>query len=124
MKFFAGCFCALLLCAGVSIVEAQEPDARIVFATLDKVTARIGSLEVAVGDTAQFGTLKIHPRYCRKNPPEERAEVFAFVEIFEDDGSGNEIFSGWMFASSPGLNALEHPVYDIWVTDCKTQLSR
>ncbi|MCY4031974.1 MAG: DUF2155 domain-containing protein [Hyphomicrobiales bacterium] len=121
MRFFAGCLCALLLCAGASIAGAQEPDTRIVFATLDKVTARIGSLEIAIDDTAQFGTLEIRPRYCRKNPPEERAEVFAFVEIYEDNGLGEQVFSGWMFASSPGLSALEHPVYDIWVTDCKTR---
>ena len=108
------------MCASIAVVEAQEPEAKIVFATLDKVTARIGSLEIVIGDTAQFGTLEIRPRYCRKNPPEEHAEVLAFVEIAEDNGSGDKIFSGWMFASSPGLNALEHPIYDLWVTDCKT----
>lgn len=89
-----------------------------VFATLDKVTVRIGRLEVAIDTPAVFGSLEITPRYCHKNPPEERAEVVAFVEVRE--GPGEKIFSGWMFASSPGLHAVEHPIYDLWVIDCKT----
>ena len=108
---------AAVLLAGAA--AAQEPPARVVFSTLDKVTARIGRLEVDIDEAALFGTLEIVARYCRKNPPEERAEVVAFVEVREDQGLGEKIFSGWMFASSPGLHALEHPIYDLWVTDCR-----
>ena len=122
MRFFAVLLlgAAILALLGGRESLAQQSQRQVVFATLDKVTARIGKLEVAIDSTALFGTLEIQPRYCRKNPPEERAEVFAFVEIREDQGLGEQIFSGWMFASSPGLNALEHPIYDLWVLDCKT----
>ena len=106
---------AALLAGGGGTAAAGE---RVVFSTLDKVTARIGRLEMAVDEAALFGTLEIVTRYCHKNPPEERAEVVAFVEVREDQGKGAKIFSGWMFASSPGLHALEHPIYDLWVIDC------
>lgn len=91
-----------------------------VFAALDKVTARISKLEVKLNDTVQFGTLKVTPRSCYVRPPTEPPLTTAFVEV-EDvklDGSEQRIFSGWMFAQSPGLHAVEHPVFDVWLTDC------
>ena len=109
---------AIALASGET--AAQTRPAQVVFSTLDKVTARIGRLEVRVDEAARFGTLEIVARYCHKNPPEERAEVVAFVEVREEQGEGEKIFSGWMFASSPGLHALEHPIYDLWVIDCST----
>lgn len=87
---------------------------------LDKVTARITSLEVPVGKTATFGTLRILIHACRKAPPEDPPESAAHLDIIEVRPGAAEkpLFSGWMFASSPALSALEHPVYDIWVKDC------
>lgn len=88
---------------------------------LDKVTARISTIEAPIGDKVAFGTLVITARTCRKRPPEETPETTAFLEII-DDKPGEPprlVFSGWMFASSPALSALEHAVYDIWVIDCK-----
>lgn len=88
---------------------------------LDKVTARISTIRAAIGRPVRFGSLRIVARTCRKRPPEETPESAAFLEI--DDVKPGEspvrIFSGWMFASSPALSALEHPVYDVWVVDCR-----
>ncbi len=88
---------------------------------LDKITARLRPIELGVGETIVFGTLRITLRSCRKAPPEEAPESIAFLEISEvrsQRGAVN-LFNGWMFASSPALSALEHPVYDVWVTDCR-----
>lgn len=114
-----GVCAALALSVCLTAAGAAGAQERVTFATLDKVTARVGQVEIAIGAAAVFGTLEITPRYCRKNPPEERAEVTAFVEVREELGEGEKIFSGWMFASSPGLHALEHPIYDLWVLDCE-----
>lgn len=88
---------------------------------LDKITARVIELDLPENIEVRFGTLAIRARTCRSRPPEEPPETFAFLEI--DDVKMNEererIFSGWMMASSPALNALEHPVYDVWVIACK-----
>ena len=89
---------------------------------LDKITARVSKFEASVGTPVRFGTLSIRVRDCEKNPPEEEPESAAFLEIDEvRPGEVNlRVFSGWMFASSPALSALEHPVYDVNVLDCKT----
>jgi hypothetical protein len=89
---------------------------------LDKITARVSQFEAPVGTPVRFGTLSIRVRDCEKNPPEEEPESAAFLEIDEArPGEANlRVFSGWMFASSPALSALEHPVYDVIVLDCKT----
>lgn len=88
---------------------------------LDKVTGRVHDLEVAVGDTIQFGTLEITVRYCDQKPPEEIPETAAFLEVREKkDGEEKLLFSSWMYASSPSISALEHPVYDVWVVHQKT----
>ncbi len=87
---------------------------------LDKVTARISSFEAPIGADVRFGTLDIVVRRCVKAPPEESPESTAFIEIKEvrPEEAPRVLFSGWMFASSPALSALEHPVYDVWVKDC------
>jgi hypothetical protein len=92
---------------------------------LDKVTARVWTIEAPIGQTVRFGTLEIVARTCDKRPPEEQPESAAFVEIREvrPGESPENLFSGWMFASSPALSALEHPVYDVWVVDCKNASS-
>ena len=92
-----------------------------VLQTLDKVTGRVRALEAPVGEAVQFGPLTIVVRACRKRAPEEPPETAAFVEIVERKGSDTtvDLFRGWMFASSPSVSALEHPVYDVWVNDCR-----
>jgi hypothetical protein len=89
---------------------------------LDKVTARISTLNAPLGQAVRFGTLEIVVRTCRTRPPEEPPETTAFLEIVEArrGEAPARLFTGWMFASSPALNPLEHPVYDVWVIDCKT----
>lgn len=91
------------------------------FAALDKVTARISKLEVPLDQTVEFGSLKVTPRTCFTRPPTEQPKTSSFVEVEEKelDGTQKRVFSGWMFAESPGLNAVEHPVFDIWLTGCK-----
>jgi hypothetical protein len=101
---------------------AQAPATDIaILQTLDKVTGRVRGLEAPVGQTVEFGPLSIVVRACRKRPPEEPPESSAFIEITERKTAEtvNEVFKGWMFASSPAVSALEHPVYDVWVIDCR-----
>ena len=92
-----------------------------VFAGLDKITGRITSFDVAINETVQFGALQVTPRVCYSRPPTETPQTDAFVEVDEVtlQGEIKRIFTGWMFAASPGLHAVEHPIYDVWLTDCK-----
>jgi len=92
-----------------------------VFAALDKVTARTSKFEVPLNETATFGALKVTPRVCYSRPPTEQPKTTSFVEVDEIqlDGQQKRIFTGWMFAESPGINAVEHPVFDVWLTDCE-----
>lgn len=92
---------------------------------LDKVTARISTVDAPIGQVVHFGTLEITAHACSKTPPEEAPEAASFLEIWEAKPGEprKELFAGWMFASSPALSALEHPVYDVWVLDCKTASS-
>ncbi len=100
---------------------AAEPKSIAVLQGLDKVTARTTTFEVAIDQPVDFHALRIRVRHCDKTPPEENPEATAFIEI-DELRPGQEqkvLFTGWMFASSPGLNAVEHAVYDVWVLDCK-----
>ena len=92
-----------------------------VFSALDKVTARISKIEVPLNETVKFGSLKVTPRVCYSRPATERPKTTSFVEVKEVqlDGTEQKLFSGWMFAESPALNAVEHPVFDVWLSDCK-----
>jgi len=110
-----------LLLAAPAMPAAADPYDTVILETLDKISARVSRIEVAVGTTATFGSLKITPRHCDKRPPEETPESSAFLEIVEElpDEQPKLEFSGWMFASSPALSALDHPIYDVWVVDCK-----
>jgi hypothetical protein len=93
-----------------------------VFSGLDKISGRIITFDVAINETVQFGALQVTPRACYTRPPTETQNTTSFVEIDEITLKAEirRIFSGWMFASSPGLNAVEHPIYDVWLIDCKT----
>ena len=92
-----------------------------VFSGLDKITGRIISFDVAINETVQFGALQVTPRVCYSRPPTETPNTDAYVEVDEVtlQGEIKRIFNGWMFAASPGLHAVEHPIYDVWITDCK-----
>ncbi len=111
---------ALVLLASPSQADKiSNPTA--VFNGLDKITGRIISFEVAINETVQFGTLQITPRVCYSRPLTEQPQTDAFAQVDEIDENKQEkrIFSGWMFADSPGLHGVEHPIYDVWLTGCK-----
>lgn len=112
--------------AGLSGALAQTSAAPIVnqiavFSGLDKISASITSFEVRVDSAVRFGTLIIRPRACYTRPPIEPPKTTSFVEIDEVqvDDTTKRIFTGWMFADNPGLSGVEHPVYDVWLKDCK-----
>lgn len=88
---------------------------------LDKQTARVFIIDAAIGKVVEFGTLKITVQHCEKTPLDDRQESIAFVSISEEKikDKPHHLYSGWMFASSPALSALDHPVYDVWVKECK-----
>lgn len=116
----------VMLMASPALAQRSDPAARIenevaVFAALDKVTARIQKLAVPLGETAQFGALKVTPRSCFTRPPTEQPKTSTYVEVQETqlDGAQKRLFAGWMFAENPGLNAVEHPVFDVWLTECQ-----
>jgi hypothetical protein len=93
---------------------------RAVFSGLDKITGRTFSFDAAIGETVRFGALEVTPRACYTRPPTEATNTDAFVEVDEVTLKGEikRIFTGWMFAASPGLHAVEHPIYDVWLTNC------
>jgi hypothetical protein len=90
------------------------------FAALDKVTAAVRQLTIGLNKTGEFRTLRITPRVCITSDPREPPRTSTFVEVDEImfDGKERRIFTGWMFAESPGLNPLVHPVFDVWLTGC------
>ncbi len=119
---------AALAAASASALIAPDPaladkisNPIAVFDGLDKITGRIISFEVAINETVQFGALQITPRVCYSRPPTDAPQTDAFAQVDEIDEQKKEkrIFSGWMFADSPGLNGIEHPIFDIWLTACK-----
>ena len=114
---------AILVIACSSVPAAAREVA--VLQGLDKVTARVSTFDAPIGEVVRFGSLEIVARTCRKRPPEETPESAAFLEIrdIKPGEAGTVVFTGWMFASSTPLNALEHPVYDVWVVDCKNDSS-
>ena len=99
---------------------SAEQSNMVILQGLDKVTARVYRIPLKFDVPIEFGTLIVTARACEKKPPEEPPESTAFLEIRESiDATDNRLlFSGWMFASAPGISALEHPVYDVWVLDC------
>ncbi len=131
---------ALLLVAVAALapVEAGAQDAQVqtppperisnpvaVFSGLDKITGRIISFDVYIDETVQFGALQVTPRVCYSRPATEAPLTDAFVEVDEItlNRKVRRIFSGWMFADSPGLHAVDHAVYDVWLTDCSSSSS-
>lgn len=124
----AGCLAILFSLSSSLAQDAVIPDetateARdvVVLRALDKITARITEIQLPIESETRFGTLAISAKYCRTRPPIETPETFAYLEIdnLKRSGERSRVFEGWMVASSPALNALEHAVYDVWVIDCK-----
>lgn len=120
-------FCLLLLALFASTTPAaareMEDMSVVVVRTIDKMSARTHTFDIPVGKTVKFGnSLFIKPRACRRSSPIDQPESAAFLQIWERKPHEDEsrwIFSGWMFASNPSLSAMDHPVYDVWVIDCK-----
>lgn len=112
----------VLACAATPAWADKITNPVAVFAGLDKITGRIISFDVYINETVQFGALQVTPRVCYTRPPSEQPQTDAFVQVDEITLARKvkRIFSGWMFASSPGLHAVDHAVYDVWLTDCKT----
>ncbi|WIJ27095.1 DUF2155 domain-containing protein [Devosia sp. RR2S18] len=114
---------ALGLLAAAAPVAAQpvaNPVATL--AGLDKITGRVTRFDVYIDETVLFGALEITPRACYNRPPTETQRTSAFLEVDQRSltGTSRRIFTGWMFADSPALNAVDHAVYDVWLIECKT----
>lgn len=113
---------ALVTLITVPHASAEKLENRVaVFSGIDKITGRITSFDVYINETVKFGALEITPRICYSRPVTENPKTTTFVEVDEItlDRRIRRIFTGWMFAESPGLNALEHAVNDVWLTNCK-----
>lgn len=110
---------ALIFAPHMSLAELIEQPV-VKLQSLDKVTARTMTFEVRVGSTVKFGPIYIKVQSCRKAPPIEQPESASFLQIWEvtPQEESKWIYSGWMFASSPALSPMDHPIYDVWVLDC------
>ncbi|MCJ8518954.1 hypothetical protein ABID21_001856 [Pseudorhizobium tarimense] len=118
----------LAVAAFPALMATSVPAARIsnpvaVFAGIDKITGRITTFDVYIDETVQYGALQVTPKVCYSRDETEAQRVDGFVEVDEItlDRKIRRIFTGWMFADSPGLNAVEHAIYDVWLTGCKQE---
>ncbi|MEZ5995855.1 MAG: DUF2155 domain-containing protein [Hyphomonadaceae bacterium] len=121
VRTFAAALALLALSVGPAAAQ------RAVVRGLDKITGHARDYTLPVGRAARIGTLEVIARACSKSAPEETPEVRIYVEVFDhpparegEESERREIFHGWLFASSPGLNAIDHPTYDIWAIDCRS----
>lgn len=109
--------------AGVALAqEKSRVQNRVaVFSGLDKISGKITTFDVYIDETVKFGQLEITPRVCMSSPPSQQPQTTTFIEVDEItlDRQIRRLFTGWMFAESPGLNAVEHPVNDVWLKECK-----
>ncbi len=106
----------------IAPVNAARIENRVaVFSGIDKISGRITTFDVYIDETVKFGQLEITPRVCYSRPSTEKPKTTSFLEVDEItlDRRIRRIFTGWMFAESPGLNAIEHPVNDVWLVSCK-----
>jgi hypothetical protein len=112
-----GAMAGLALPAGAQAISNPVAE----FTGLDKITGRIISFDVYMDETVRFGALQVTPRVCYSRPPTEPEQTDAFIEVDEItlNREVRRVFAGWMFASSPGLHAVDHAVYDVWLTACK-----
>ncbi|MCT7662377.1 DUF2155 domain-containing protein [Shinella kummerowiae] len=118
---FAAAAASVALAPVAKAARIENPVA--VFSGIDKITGRITNFDVYIGETVQFGALQVTPKVCYSRDDTETQKVTTFVEVDEItlDRKIRRIFTGWMFADSPGLNAVEHPVYDVWLVECKAK---
>jgi hypothetical protein len=112
---------AAAMLAGPAAAERWEPQRVAELQALDKVNARVSTLRVPVGQPATFGTLTLTVRACHARPADEVPDAAAWLEIADSrpPANGASVFRGWMFANAPGVNMLQHPVYDIRVLECR-----
>jgi len=122
MKRYSAALALVAALAATPAPAATISNPVAAFSGLDKITARISTFDVYMNETVQFGALQITPRVCYTRPASEiqRTSVFVEVDQVSLDGTVKRIFTGWMFADAPALSAIDHPVYDVWLTDCKT----
>lgn len=123
MRLLPILFVALAVAPATAAIPAEgepieNPIAR--FSGLDKITGRTITFDVYMNETVQFGALRVTPRTCHTQPPTEEPNTMVFAEVDEItlDSKIRRIFTGWMFKASPALNAIDHPVYDVWLEDC------
>lgn len=120
---FSVCFMGVVVVLfSVCAVQAERISNGIaVFLGLDKITGRTTRFEVSLGEVYRYGALQVTPRACYTSSKNEPTRTTGFIEVNEImlDTKVRRIFTGWMFADSPGLNAVEHPIYDVWLKDCK-----
>ena len=120
--FYACFFTAIAFSAALKAAPTENfPVVKL--QSLDKITARTMTFEAKVGSTVKFGPLFVKAQACRKSPAIEKPESAAFLQIWEIDTEEEAqwVFSGWMFASSPALSPMDHPIYDVWVLDCLSE---
>ncbi len=125
LQFVSACFAVFVIMFGAAgIANAERISNPVaVFSGIDKITGRITTFDVYVDETVQFGALQVTPRVCYSRDETEAPKTTTFVEVDEItlDRKIRRIFSGWMFADSPGLNAVDHAVYDVWLEGCKLE---
>ena len=112
---------AAAMLAGPALAQRWEPQRVAELQALDKVNARVSTLRVPVGQPATFGTLTLTVRACHARPADEVPDAAAWLEIADSrpPANGASVFRGWLFANAPGVNMLQHPVYDIRVLECR-----
>lgn len=123
LRAIASCALAIGMLSAVPAMAARIENPVAIFSGIDKITGRITTFDVYIGETVQFGALQVTPRVCYSRDETEAQQTTTFVEVDEItlDRKIRRIFTGWMFADSPGLNAVEHPVYDVWLQSCKAK---
>ena len=113
----------IVLCCGLTVGAQAEriKNPLALFSGLDKITGVTTNFEIKVGEEFTFGNLIVKPFVCFSRPITEEPKTNGFVQVeaIETDGKRDKIFSGWMFAESPGLNAVDHPIFDVWLTGCR-----
>ncbi len=121
LKVAIGGAAAIVALSPANAARIENPVA--VFSGIDKITGRITTFDVYVGETVQFGALQVTPRVCYSRDETEAPKTTTFVEVDEItlDRKIRRLFTGWMFADSPGLHAVDHAVYDVWLKECKQQ---
>ena len=110
---------ALQVCCGNALAANIETNMARMQA-MDKITGRVSEIDVPVNGEAKFGTFSVVVRRCVTRSPEETPENTAFVDVVDNYNTDDpiNIFKGWMFSSTPALNAVEHPIYDVWLLKC------